>query len=109
MPSLENTPQRRCDPSKKPLEIKSESTHQSGLNDRWLCPVDSSASCCEIKNAIMHMLNQKVAGLVNEELCKFSCLYQALGRGFVTAVLLCSFFETFFYGANFFKKSVSYD
>ena len=74
---------------------QSESTHQSGLNNRWICTEDSSALYFETGKALIQMPDQRVTGLASEDLCKFPSLCQALVRCFVAAVLLCTFLKLF--------------
>ena len=74
---------------------QSESTHQWGFNDRWICTEDSSALYFETRKALIQMPDQRVTGLASEDMCKFPSLYQALVRCFVAAVLLCTFLKLF--------------
>ena len=80
---------------RKPLEKSKKSTHQSGLNDRWICTEDSSALYLEARKALIQMPDQRATGLASEDMCEFPSLYQALVRCFVAAVLLCTFLKLF--------------
>ena len=101
------TTNMQCNASKKHFKKSKAKTPASRA---WMtagCVLKTRQCCVVRQTSLMELPDQRVFGLASEYLCKFSSMFQAMLRSFIAAVLLCTFYV--FWGAKFFKKTVSCD